>query len=154
MTSNVGSQRIQEITSEGGSEEEIHDAVNEALQSRFLPEFLNRIDETIIFHLLRREDIQKIVDLQIGLLQRRLAGQDLQLHLTDAAKKHLAAEGYDPTFGARPLRRVIQRRIENSLATEILKGTFPDMAEITVDCREGEFTFEQQPAKSRVTSRS
>ena len=96
-----------------------------------------------MFHPLRREDIQKIVDLQIALLQKRLASQHLDLQLTEDAKKHLAAEGYDPAFGARPLRRVIQQRIENPLATEILKGAFEEGAEITIDYVDGDFVFQE-----------
>ena len=147
MTSNVGSQMIQEIGQRGGGDDEIREAVNESLRAHFLPEFLNRIDETIVFHPLRREDIQKIVDLQIALLQKRLASQHLDLQLTEDAKKHLAAEGYDPAFGARPLRRVIQQRIENPLATEILKGAFGEGAEITIDYVDGDFVF-QESSKS------
>jgi ATP-dependent Clp protease ATP-binding subunit ClpB len=146
MTSNVGSQMIQEIGERGGGDDEIQEAVNESLRGHFLPEFLNRIDETIVFHPLRRDDIQKIVDLQLALLQKRLAKQHIDLRLTDEAKKHLAAEGYDPAFGARPLRRVIQQRIENPLATEILKGGFGESAEITIDYADGNFIFEDNNA--------
>jgi ATP-dependent Clp protease ATP-binding subunit ClpB len=152
MTSNIGSQMIQEITEQGGGAEEIHEAVHESLRARFLPEFLNRIDETIIFQPLGREDIQQIVELQIKLLQKRLAAQHLYLRLSDAARARLADEGYDPAFGARPLRRVIQQQIENPLATEILKGTFPEATEIAVDCANGDFTFEQQPSGSPLAT--
>ena len=89
---------------------------------------------------------EEIVDLQLALLQKRLAKQHIDLHLTDEAKKHLAAEGYDPAFGARPLRRVIQQRIENPLATEILKGGFGESAEITIDYADGNFIFEDNNA--------
>ena len=146
MTSNVGSQMIQEIGERGGDNEEIRQAVNESLRAHFLPEFLNRIDETIVFHPLRREDIKKIVDLQINLLKKRLESQHFDLQLTEDAKKHLAAEGYDPTFGARPLRRVIQQKIENPLATAILKGTFEEGAKINIDFAHGEFVFENTKA--------
>ncbi|MDG2408357.1 MAG: ATP-dependent chaperone ClpB [Pirellulales bacterium] len=146
MTSNVGSQMIQDIGQRGGGDDEIREAVNESLRAHFLPEFLNRIDETIVFHPLRRDDIQKIVDLQLALLQKRLAKQHIDLRLTDEAKRHLAAEGYDPAFGARPLRRVIQQRIENPLATEILKGGFGESAEITIDHADGNFIFEENNA--------
>ncbi|MEK6270061.1 MAG: ATP-dependent chaperone ClpB [Planctomycetales bacterium] len=146
MTSNVGSQMIQDIGQRGGGDDEIREAVNESLRGHFLPEFLNRIDETIVFHPLRRDDIQKIVDLQLALLQKRLAKQHIDLQLTDEAKKHLAAEGYDPAFGARPLRRVIQQKIENPLATEILKGGFGESAEITIDYADANFVFEDNNA--------
>src|SRR5690606_21833105 len=109
MTSNIGSQAIQEITREGGSQEEIREAVQGALQAHFLPEFLNRIDETIIFHPLDQEQIRKIADLQINRLRKRLEDQEIKLEITPAALDLLATEGYDPTYGARPLQRVIQQ---------------------------------------------
>jgi ATP-dependent Clp protease ATP-binding subunit ClpB len=142
MTSNIGSQLIQQVTQEGGSEEEIRETVHEALQTRFLPEFLNRIDETIIFHPLDRGQIREIVDLQVRLLQRQLEKTGYQLEVTEAARNRIAAEGYDPTYGARPLKRVIQQRIQNPLATELLKGEFTDNAPLRVDYRDDEFVFE------------
>ena len=142
MTSNIGSQMIQEIAREGGSEEDMRTAVKESLESRFLPEFLNRIDEVIIFHPLDRTQIRKIVDLQIERVQRQLEQANLQLAVTDEARDAIAARGYDPTYGARPLKRVIQQQIQNPLASEILKGEFPEGSIVRVDFREGEFTFE------------
>jgi len=148
MTSNLGSQVIQQITSEGGTPEEIEAAVKEILREKFLPEFLNRIDEVIVFHPLNREQIAKIVDLQLARLAKLLAEKDLRLEVTDAAKKAIAAEGYDPTFGARPLKRVIQQRIQNPLATELLKGTIPEHGGVRVDYVDGEFVFEPLPPAS------
>ena len=142
MTSNVGSQLIQQVTQEGGDEEEIREAVMESLQARFLPEFLNRIDETIVFHPLNRNEIRRIVDLQIRLLEKKLENQDISLTVTDAARNAIAVQGYDPTYGARPLKRLIQQRIENPLATELLKGEIVDGGGVTVDSQNGEFTFE------------
>ncbi|MEX2142349.1 MAG: ATP-dependent chaperone ClpB [Pirellulales bacterium] len=142
MTSNIGSQMIQEIAREGGSEEEMRTAVKESLESRFLPEFLNRIDEVIIFHPLDRTQIRKIVDLQIERVQRQLEQVNLQLEVTDEARDAIAARGYDPTYGARPLKRVIQQQIQNPLAAEILKGEFPEGSVVRVDFRDGAFTFE------------
>jgi ATP-dependent Clp protease ATP-binding subunit ClpB len=142
MTSNIGSQLIQEIGRQGGSEEEMRDAVKEALEGRFLPEFLNRIDEVIIFHPLDRAQIRKIVDLQIERLQQQLGQANLQLDVTEEARDAIAERGYDPTYGARPLKRVIQQRIQNPLASEILKGEFPEGSLVRVDYRDGEFTFE------------
>jgi ATP-dependent Clp protease ATP-binding subunit ClpB len=142
MTSNVGSQLIQQVTQEGGDEEEIRETVMEALQSRFLPEFLNRVDETIIFHPLNRNEIRRIVDLQILLLEKKLENQGVSLTVTDAARNAIAAQGYDPTYGARPLKRLIQQRIENPLATELLKGEIAGGGGVTVDCQSGEFTFD------------
>jgi len=142
MTSNVGSQLVQQVTQEGGDEEEIREAVMEALQSRFRPEFLNRIDETMIFHPLNRNEIRRIVDLQIRLLEQKLEKQGVSLTVTDAARNAIAAQGYDPMYGARPIKRLIQQRIENPLATELLKGELADGGHVTVDFQNGEFTFD------------
>jgi ATP-dependent Clp protease ATP-binding subunit ClpB len=142
MTSNIGSQAIQEITREGGGEDDVREAVKMALQQHFLPEFLNRIDETIVFHPLDAKQIRKIVDVQIARLQKQLAAQDLSLEVTPAALDEIARVGYDPNYGARPLKRVIQQQIANPLATEILKGTFSAESGVRVDYPRGEFTFE------------
>jgi ATP-dependent Clp protease ATP-binding subunit ClpB len=143
MTSNIGSQAIQQIAEQGGSEDEIRAAVTENLKGYFAPEFLNRIDESIIFHPLRRQEIRRIVDLQITRLEKQLAENDLQLVVTESARNQIAVEGYDPAFGARPLKRVIQQRLQNPLATEILKGDFPPGSGVKIDCRDGEFVFSQ-----------
>jgi ATP-dependent Clp protease ATP-binding subunit ClpB len=148
MTSNIGSQLIQEISQQGGSEEEIRQAVTESLQARFLPEFLNRIDETIIFHPLDRQQIHQIVRLQIELLTKQLAERDVSLEVTDAAIDAIADAGYDPTFGARPLKRVIQRSIQNPLAVELLRREAPEGAAVRVDYRDGEFVFEPRETES------
>ncbi|QEG34806.1 ATP-dependent chaperone ClpB [Bythopirellula goksoeyrii] len=146
MTSNVGSQLIQQITSEGGSQEELRQALNETLKSRFLPEFLNRIDETIVFQPLNREQVAQIVDLQLEKLADLLKKRDLNLVVTEAARLQIAAEGYDPLFGARPVKRVIQQSIQNPLATELLKGEYPEDSTIEVDYQGDEFSFEKQVA--------
>jgi len=143
MTSNIGSQLIQKITRERGTEDEIRDAVTESLQARFLPEFLNRIDEVIIFHPLTDTQIRQIVRLQIDRLQSQLAQSNLRLEVTDAAIDAIAERGYDPLFGARPLKRVIQQSIQNPLAMEILKREFAEGSRVAVDWRDGEFTFER-----------
>jgi ATP-dependent Clp protease ATP-binding subunit ClpB len=145
MTSNIGSQMIQQITSEGGTPEEIEAAVRDILKERLLPEFLNRIDETIVFHPLDREQIGKIVDLQLARFAKLLEERDIRLEVTDAARKAIASEGYDPTFGARPLKRVIQQRIQNPLATELLKGRIAEHGGVRVDYRGEQFTFEPLP---------
>ncbi len=144
MTSNVGSQIIQRMTEEGSSEDEIHDAVREALQSRFLPEFLNRIDEVIHFHPLDREHIRRIVDLQIEHLRKRLQAQSLTLHVGDEVMTKLAIDGYDPTYGARPLKRVIQRSLENPLASELLRGVYESGDEIDVEMQHGDIVFRKR----------
>jgi ATP-dependent Clp protease ATP-binding subunit ClpB len=143
MTSNIGSQLIQEITQEGGGEEQIREAVSEALRSRFLPEFLNRIDEVLIFHPLKRGQIRRIVELQIERLAEQLQQRGIELDVTPAAFDAIAAEGYDPAYGARPLKRVIQQRVQNPLATEILKREFAPGSRVKIDHVDGEFTFDR-----------
>jgi ATP-dependent Clp protease ATP-binding subunit ClpB len=155
MTSNIGSQMIQQIASEGGSEEEMREAVRGALQTSFLPEFLNRVDESIIFHPLDRAQIRKIVGLQVQRLARQLEQQGMTLSVSDKALDAIARDGYDPTYGARPLKRVIQQQIQNPLAGEILKGRFGEGVTIRIDYRNDEFTFarseaqEEEPAETR-----
>jgi len=148
MTSNIGSQLIQEITREGGSQDELKEAVKEALAAKFLPEFLNRIDETIVFHPLGRDQIGQIVEIQLGNLRKQLAAQDITLEITEPARREIASEGYDPQFGARPLKRVIQQRIANSLATEILKGHVKEHGGVRIDYDGEEFTFEALPPRT------
>ncbi len=147
MTSNAGSQVIQQVTEQGGDEEEMREAVQEALKVRFLPEFLNRIDDIVIFHPLQRDEIRKIVKLQLQHLARRLEENGLQMEISEAAIDEIAAVGYDPTYGARPLKRVIQREIENRLATSLLKQDYPEGTTIYVDYNGSEFTFSGQPAQ-------
>ena len=155
MTSNIGSQAIQQIAQEGGSEEEIREAVKESLHTRFLPEFLNRIDETIVFHPLGRAEIRRIVELQIQRLDAQLQQQGVSLTVTEAALNAIAAQGYDPTFGARPLKRVIQQRIQNPLATEILKGSISEGSNLRIDFRADDFTFDAvEPQETVVKTAS
>ena len=145
MTSNLGSDRIQSLTSSGAIEEEIEGAVRDLLKQHFRPEFLNRIDETIVFHPLSREQLTKIVDVQLEHLRKRLTARGLKLSLTEPAKKLLAEEGYDPQYGARPLKRVIQQQVENPLAKRILRGEFAegDTIHVDVDSARRDFTFEK-----------
>ncbi|MBM4002247.1 MAG: ATP-dependent chaperone ClpB [Planctomycetes bacterium] len=152
MTSNTGSQAIQQIAEEGGSDDEMRSAIKESLKQHFLPEFLNRIDETIVFHPLRREQIDRIVQLQVGRLQRQLEQKEIQLVVTGAACKAIAAEGYDPTYGARPLKRVIQQRIQNPLATELLQGDITQGTTVTVDYQHDGFTFDTGAEQQVQTS--
>lgn len=150
MTSNIGSQMIQQIAEEGGDEQEMRTAVKESLQARFLPEFLNRIDETIIFHPLDRTQIRTIVEIQTRGLAKQLEQQGITLHVTPAAQDAIASEGYDPSYGARPLKRVIQQRIQNPLATEILKGNVKEGHILTIDAQDGEFAFKTSEAGETV----
>ncbi|MGI9495229.1 MAG: ATP-dependent chaperone ClpB [Mariniblastus sp.] len=144
MTSNIGSQLIQKITESGGSLEEMQAAMEQALKAKFAPELLNRIDEKIIFQTLNEAEIRKIVDLQLNSLERRVAELGWDLNVTEDARAAIADEGYDPQYGARPLKRVIQQKCENPLATEILKIDSPDSGRtITIDFIDGEYLFRQ-----------
>jgi len=147
MTSNAGSQVIQQITEQGGDEDEMREAVNEALRVRFLPEFLNRIDDIVIFHPLHKDEIRKIVGLQLQQLARRLEENGLRMEVSEMAIDQIAAVGYDPSYGARPLKRVIQREIQNRLATSLLKQDYDEGTTIYVDYNGSEFTFSDQPAQ-------
>jgi ATP-dependent Clp protease ATP-binding subunit ClpB len=134
MTSNLGSQMIQEMAGE-----EHYDAMKQAVMDvvgqHFRPEFINRVDDVVVFHPLSREHIRKIVDIQLGHLHDRLADRDMRLHLSEAARDKLAEAGFDPVYGARPLKRAIQQQVENPLAQEILQGKFKpgDVIEVGVD---------------------
>jgi ATP-dependent Clp protease ATP-binding subunit ClpB len=141
MTSNIGSQAIQQITQEGGTGEDIKNAVKEILQEKFLPEFLNRVDETIVFSPLSRDQIGRIVDLQLKRLEDQLAQQEITIEVTPAARKQIAIEGYDPVYGARPLKRIIQQRLQNPLATEILRGRIPAGNGVRIDYGDEDFSF-------------
>ncbi|HDS85503.1 MAG TPA: ATP-dependent chaperone ClpB [Phycisphaerales bacterium] len=143
MTSNFASQQIQELSASNGADWEIEAHVKEALKSYFKPEFLNRIDETIIFHVLKPEHLEQIIDIQLQYLTQRLKERHLNVIFTDAAKKQLMDEGYDATYGARPLKRVIQRRLENPLATELLAGKFAEGDTIKIDANGQSFQFEK-----------
>ena len=146
MTSNVGSQMIQRIADEGGNEEDMQRAVQESLKSKFLPEFLNRIDETIVFEPLQREQIHKIVHLQLKRLEKQLGESHFKLSVSERAVDAIANEGYDPTYGARPLKRVIQRRLQNTIATELLKRDATQGGNLLVDYVDGNYTIEVQDA--------
>ena len=130
MTSNIGSQFIRDLE---GDDEEMSRRVMEALRAQFRPEFLNRVDETVIFNSLSLEDIKKIVDLQVEILKKRLFEKKISISLTDGAKEYIAREGFDPAYGARPLRRTIERGIQNPLALKLLEGEFPEGSRIKVD---------------------
>jgi ATP-dependent Clp protease ATP-binding subunit ClpB len=145
MTSNLGSQWILELGSDQRAEMERR--VEEAVRQHFRPEFLNRVDETVIFHSLTRQDLRKIVDLQVESLRKTLAERHIGIELTDAARDALAEEGYDPHFGARPLKRTLQRQVQNPLAMRLLKGDFKPGHTIEVDYKKDAFTFEAMRAE-------
>ena len=141
MTSNLGSQMIQELAGEENYEM-MKSSVMEIVSQHFRPEFINRVDDVVVFHPLSREHIRSIVDIQLGYLQARLADRDMQIHVSDAAKDKLAAAGFDPVYGARPLRRAIQQQVENPLAQEILQGKFQPGDVIEVGVKEDELEFQ------------
>ena len=140
MTSNVGSQ---EIAGES-VDERIRERVTEVLETTFKPEFLNRIDDTVIFHRLSKEDIGRIVEIQVDSLTRRVAERDIEIELTDDARTLLGNLGYDPTYGARPLKRVVQKQLVDRLALKILEGEFSEGDSVLIDASEGELTFSKQ----------
>ena len=144
MTSNIGSQAIVELAAAGASHDEIEKQTRTELKKFFRPELLNRIDEVILFHQLEKEQLRGIVDIQLRGLSQRLVDRRIQLELSAKAKDRLAEEGYDPTFGARPLKRVIQQRIENPLATKLLAGEFAADDTVEVDVADGSFSFEKE----------
>jgi ATP-dependent Clp protease ATP-binding subunit ClpB len=142
MTSNIASPIIQEMTQRGVAQEAVRIRVLEELRSELRPEFLNRIDEVIVFRPLSREQIGQIVEIQLGQLRQLLAQRKIALELTLAAREKLAEEGYDPVYGARPLKRVIQQRLQNPLALKLLQGEFREGDTILVDVEtDGQFSF-------------
>ncbi len=137
MTSNLGSQYIQEVVDPDALKQKI----DEVMKLNFRPEFLNRVDEVVVFNRLSMEDIKKIVDIQVTHLQKRVAEHGITLELTNAAKELLTIEGYNPVFGARPLKRVIQKRLQDGLAIKILQGDIKDGDGVTIDAKDGSITF-------------
>ncbi len=143
MTSNLASFEIQQLTEESGADWEIEAHVKDVLKQVFNPEFLNRIDEIIVFHMLTRDNLIKIANIQLGYLADRLSARNIDLEFTDAARSQIIDEGYDPAFGARPLKRTIQQRLENRLAKELLTGKFADGDKIKIDAKAHKFTFDK-----------
>jgi ATP-dependent Clp protease ATP-binding subunit ClpB len=145
MTSNLGSQYIAEqaLRAGAGLDEGARRQVTDALRAHFRPEFLNRVDEIIVFHALGREHMKAIIDIQLGRLVKRLEERKIQVDLTEAARTFLADEGYDPVYGARPLKRAIQRRLLDPLAMRVLQGDFREGDVVRVDAGAGELTFEK-----------
>jgi ATP-dependent Clp protease ATP-binding subunit ClpB len=141
MTSNVGGHWIKELGPEAAKGK-----VLEELNRHFRPEFLNRVDEIIVFHSLTKEDLVQIVDIQLQRLQRLLAERNIALELTEVAKQLMAEKGYDPVYGARPLKRTIQRELQDPLALKILQGEFREGDTALVDVRDGELVFGEKVA--------
>jgi ATP-dependent Clp protease ATP-binding subunit ClpB len=148
MTSNIGSPLLIENASETGEiAESVRKKVMGELRLHFRPEFLNRVDEIVLFKPLTLSEIKRIIDLQLELLRARLSERHLELELTEAAKEYIAREGYDPVYGARPLKRFLQRHLETALSRQILAGTIPENSRVTVGFKKGQLTFEAVPLR-------
>src|SRR5882672_26805 len=148
MTSNIGSPHLLENVSESGEiADDVRKKVMNELRAHFRPEFLNRVDEIVLFKPLTLGEIKKIVELLLGLLRTRLADRHIELELSDSAKEHIAREGYDPVYGARPLKRYLQRQLETALSRKLLAGDITDHSRVTVDFKKGELTFDAKPTK-------
>jgi ATP-dependent Clp protease ATP-binding subunit ClpB len=143
MTSNIGSQYIQDLQNE---EAEMRRRVTELMRQHFKPEFLNRVDDIIVFHPLDAEILKQIVTIQVGHVQKRLADKKIEIELTDQAKQLMAEEGFDPVYGARPLKRVIQRDVLNPLASRILSGEIREGSHVLVDRSDSGLVFRASSA--------
>jgi ATP-dependent Clp protease ATP-binding subunit ClpB len=139
MTSNLGSSRIQDLA--GGGYDAMKSAVMEVVGQHFRPEFINRVDDLVVFHPLDQQQIRLIAGIQLGMLRKRVQNTGLEMEITDAALDLLAEAGFDPVYGARPLKRAIQQQIENPLAQKILAGDFISGATVNIDVEDGVFTF-------------
>jgi ATP-dependent Clp protease ATP-binding subunit ClpB len=147
MTSNIGTEYL---TSDFSLDDpNVREAVLNALRARFRPEFLNRIDEIVLFHPLSMENLEEIVDIQMELVRRRMVDRHIDVELTDAAKEHLVREGFDPTYGARPLRRTIQRLILDPLALQVLQGKFKEGDTVVVDLQDGKLVFLREEKRTK-----
>jgi ATP-dependent Clp protease ATP-binding subunit ClpB len=144
MTSNLGSHEIQRMSGEGTDPDLIKEAVMGEVKRHFRPEFINRIDEIVVFHALAQEHIRSIGRIQLKRLEQRLHERDLALTVTDRALDEIAKVGFDPVFGARPLKRAIQQNIENPVAKAILEGKFAPKDVVPVDFADGRFVFERK----------
>src|SRR5258708_7934768 len=158
MTSNIGSPHLIENASETGEiAESVRKKVMNELRLHFRPEFLNRVDEIVLFKPLTLSEIKPIIDLQLKLLRAPLSERHLELELIEAAKEYIAREGYDPVYGARPLKRFLQRHLETALSRQILAATIQENSRVTVDFKKGQLSFESVPLnkeKSHVVSRN
>jgi ATP-dependent Clp protease ATP-binding subunit ClpB len=150
LTSNIASAQLSEVEARRDLDDvakgaQMRQVAAEALRTVFRPEFLNRLDEVVVYRRLAREQIRSIVDIQLARLQRRLARRDLLLQVSTAAKDHLAELGWDPEYGARPLKRAIQKHLEDALAERVLAGEFTAGSTVRVDFAQGRLVFETQP---------
>jgi ATP-dependent Clp protease ATP-binding subunit ClpC len=149
MTSNLGADRIQQYARTGGDFEELKEELMEILRGSFRPEFINRIDEIIVFRALTDEQLADITQLLLDRLARRLRAQRIEVEFTEEAVKLLAREGFDPEFGARPLRRTIQRRVENELSRMVLGGSVQPGDKVVVGVADDDLTFEVEPGAAQ-----
>ena len=147
LTSNIGGDYLVNLK-EGEDTEQVRDEVMAEVKARFRPEFLNRLDEIILFHRLQRSEMGQIVDIQVGRLSKLLADRKITVELDDAARSWLANRGYDPAYGARPLKRVIQRHVQDPLAEQILAGGVKDGDAVRVSVRDGALTINGWPVKA------
>jgi ATP-dependent Clp protease ATP-binding subunit ClpB len=150
MTSNIGSEHILNVAGDDANYEKMQKRVTDALRKHFRPEFLNRVDDLIIFHTLKREELRQIVGIQIKRIEKLLAEQKISLELTESAQDYIVNVGYDPVYGARPLKRAIQREIENLIATKILETTFVEGDTIVIDCANNALTFNKKESEESV----
>jgi ATP-dependent Clp protease ATP-binding subunit ClpB len=146
MTSNIGSDHILSVAGDDTQYEEMRKRVTEALRKQFRPEFVNRVDDIIIFHTLTRKELRQIVEIQLKRIERLLADQKISIELSPAALDYVVNVGYDPVYGARPLKRAIQRELENPIATKLLENTFGAGDTILVDCVDNALTFQKKEA--------
>jgi len=144
MTSNIGSEHILNVSGDDANYDKMQKQVLQALRGHFRPEFLNRIDELIIFHTLNRDELRKIVAIQVKRIERLLADQKINLELTNSALDYIVQTGYEPEYGARPLKRAIQRELENPIATKILDNSFLEGDTILIDCQDGSLSFDKK----------
>jgi ATP-dependent Clp protease ATP-binding subunit ClpB len=153
MTSNIGSERILEFSgkTDNAAYEVMKEAVLTEMRHHFRPEFLNRVDEIVVFHSLSEADLKKILGVQLGRLRARLEERHIDLELTEVAATHLAREGYDPVYGARPLKRAIQKELETPLGRRLLAGEIKDGDKVMVDWKDGDFTFSTKSTERAET---
>ena len=147
LTSNIGAEYLVN-QKEGEDTDAVRDLVMAEVRAKFRPEFLNRLDDIILFHRLRREDMGKIVDIQMARLQKLLTDRKITVELDDKARTWLANRGYDPAYGARPLKRVIQRHVQDPLAEQILAGRIKDGDKVRLSVRDGDLVLNGEPVKA------
>ena len=146
MTSNIGSDHILDVAGDESQFVEMQERVLSALRGHFRPEFLNRVDDLIIFHPLSKDELRSIVSIQLKRLYKLLADQKIALHVSESAIDYVADKGYDPVYGARPLKRAIQRELENPIATKILENTFVEGCKVVIDYIEDRLKFQVKKA--------